>query len=69
MNDWKAKRFWKEAVVVPLSGGFTIELDGRSVKTPAKRALILPTGAMADAVAAEWQAQEGVIKPNTMPVT
>jgi len=69
MSDWKAKRFWKEAAVVPASGGFTIELDGRSVKTPAKRLLTLPTAVMADAIAEEWQAQEGVIKPNTMPVT
>lgn len=69
MSDWKAKRFWKEAVVVPSTGGFTIKLDGRLVKTPAKRPLILPTEVIADAVAAEWQAQEGVIKPQTMPVT
>ncbi|MGC1497424.1 MAG: ATP12 family protein [Sulfitobacter sp.] len=69
MSDWKAKRFWTEAAVVPCEGGFAIELDGRPVKTPAKRALVVPTSAMADAVAAEWQAQEGVIKPDTMPVT
>lgn len=69
MSDWKAKRFWKEAAVVPSGDGFAIELDGRPVKTPAKRALILPTSAMADTVADEWQAQDGLIKPDTMPVT
>lgn len=69
MSDWKAKRFWKEAVVVPEEDGFAIKLDGRSVKTPAKCALIVPTEAMAIAIAAEWQAQDGVIKPNTMPAT
>ncbi len=69
MSDWKAKRFWKEAVVVAAPDGFAIELDGRPVKTPAKQGLVVPTKDMADAVAAEWQAQEGVIKPNTMPVT
>ena len=69
MSDWKAKRFWKEANVVPAEGGFAVELDGRPVKTPAKRGLILPTSGIADAVAAEWQAQDGVIKPDTMPVT
>ena len=69
MSDWKAKRFWKEAAVVETDGGHTVELDGRPVKTPAKRALVLPSAAMAAAVAAEWQAQEGEIKPHLMPVT
>lgn len=69
MSDWKAKRFWTAADVVTADGGFAVELDGRSVKTPAKNALILPTRAMAQAVAAEWQAQDGTINPATMPVT
>ena len=69
MSDWKAKRFWKDAAVVGVEDGFTVELDGRRVKTPAKRLLTLPTRAMADAVAAEWQAQEKQIDPRTMPVT
>ena len=69
MSDWKAKRFWKDAAVVEVEGGFTVELDGRRVKTPAKRPLTLPTRAMAEAVAAEWQAQEKQIDPRTMPVT
>jgi len=47
MSDWKARRFWKEATVVALDDGFTVELDGRRVKTPAKRPLTLPTRAMA----------------------
>lgn len=69
MSEWKAKRFWKEAAVVEADDGFAVELDGRSVKTPAKRGLILPTSAMATAVADEWQAQDDVINPQTMPVT
>lgn len=69
MSDWKAKRFWKDAQVVPLDAGFTIELDGRAIKTPAKRLLVVPTTDMADAIAAEWQAQEGIIDPRTMPCT
>lgn len=69
MSDWKAKRFWKEADVVAIEDGFTVELDGRRVKTPAKRPLTLPTRAMAEAVAAEWQAQEKLIDPRSMPVT
>jgi chaperone required for assembly of F1-ATPase len=69
MSDWKAKRFWKEVAVVVVQDGFGIDLDGRSVKTPAKRTLVVPTKAMADVIAGEWQAQDGVIKPDTMPAT
>lgn len=69
MSDWKAKRFWKDANVVPVEGGHTVELDGRPVKTPAKQSLVVPSRAMAAAIAAEWQAQEGEIKPHLMPVT
>ncbi|WP_299872323.1 ATP12 family chaperone protein [uncultured Sulfitobacter sp.] len=69
MSDWKAKRFWKSAAVVPAQGGFTVELDGRPVRTPAKQLLILPSAAMARVVAQEWDAQEDVIKPHTMPAT
>jgi chaperone required for assembly of F1-ATPase len=69
MSEWKAKRFWKAASVVQARGGFAVELDGRGVKTPAKQALLLPTLAMAEAVAVEWDAQVDIINPNTMPVT
>lgn len=69
MSDWKAKRFWKEACVVETDGQFAVELDGRTVKTPAKQALHVPTRAMAEAIALEWDAQVNVINPNTMPVT
>lgn len=69
MSGWKAKRFWKAARVEACEGGFTVTLDGRAVKTPAKAALVLPTRAMADAVAAEWQAQGEKVDPATMPVT
>lgn len=69
MTGGKAKRFWTQVAVVPDAGGFAIELDGRRVRTPARAVLILPTRPMADAVAAEWQAQEGKIDPLSMPVT
>ena len=63
------KRFYKEAAVGQDGERFTIELDGRTVKTPAKRVLSLPTRAAADLVVAEWQAQADVINPATMPIT
>lgn len=69
MSSWKAKRFWTAATAEACDGGYTVRLDGRPVKTPAKAAFVVPTLAMAQASAAEWDAQTGVIKPETMPVT
>ncbi|MEX0308556.1 MAG: ATP12 family chaperone protein [Ruegeria sp.] len=69
MSDWKPKRFWTESAVVEADKGYTIELDGRRIKTPAKVGLILPTRAMAEAIAREWDAQEKEIDPATMPFT
>lgn len=48
---------------------FAVELDGRRVKTPAKVSLVVPTREMAASVAAEWDAQTGIINPNEMPFT
>ncbi|WP_434289241.1 ATP12 family chaperone protein [Celeribacter sp. SCSIO 80788] len=69
MAEWAAKRFWKDTTVAEAEGGFTVHLDGRPVRTPAKAPLILPTRALAELIAAEWDAQEGAIDPNTMPAT
>ena len=48
---------------------FRLLLDGKPVRTPAKKQLVLPTRALADAVAAEWEAQKVRIDPVTMPLT
>lgn len=69
MSDWKPKRFWTESAVVAVDDGYTVELDGRRVKTPAKAALVMPTRTMAEAVAREWDAQEKEVDPATMPFT
>ncbi|MFA7434150.1 MAG: ATP12 family protein [Gemmobacter sp.] len=69
MSGWAARRFWAEARAVPEAAGFGVRLDGRAVRTPAKAPLVLPTLALAEAVAAEWQAQDGTIRPETMPFT
>ena len=69
MSEWKAKRFWKEAVVHETPQGFGIALDGRPVKTPAKRSLIAPTRRFAEKIALEWDAQDEVIDPGAMPFT
>ena len=69
MTGWAAKRFWKQATTEAVPGGFTVRLDTRPLKTPAKAALVVPTRAMAEAIAAEWDAQADRIDPRSMPVT
>lgn len=60
------KRFYKTAATAETPEGFTVELDGRAVKTPAGRALALPSRALAEAIAAEWDAQGDEIEPKSM---
>jgi chaperone required for assembly of F1-ATPase len=69
MSEWRMKRFWTEAAPVETGGGWGIALDGRPVRTPAKALLELPTRALAEAAAAEWNAQKEVVDPGAMPVT
>ena len=48
------KRFYKETAVDLGDGGHRILLDGRPMRTPAKAVLVVPTRALAEAIAAEW---------------
>ncbi len=64
-----AKRSYGAVNVAPRGEGFTITLDGRTVRTPAGRELTLPTEALARAVAGEWEAQDAHVRPHTMPIT
>ncbi len=59
------KRFYKE---VEVAGG-EVRLDGRPVKTPARRPLALPTEPLAEAVGEEWRAQAERVDPRSMPLT
>lgn len=71
------KRFWEAATVAEAGAdadanqapGWQVLLDGRPVRTPARVSCIVPVRAMADEIAAEWQAQEGDVNPMTMPMT
>jgi chaperone required for assembly of F1-ATPase len=69
VSTWAARRFWTTASAVPVEDGFTVHLDSRPVRTPLKAPLLVPTRALAEAIAAEWQAQEGNVNPETMPFT
>lgn len=63
------KRFYSAASAVAKNGHFTVELDGRPVLSPGRSALDLKKQAVADCVAAEWNAQDDEIVPESMPIT
>lgn len=69
MAGGRVKRFWKNVTVVEDEPGFAVLLDGKPVKTPARNTCSVPVRAMADEIAAEWEAQEDVVSPLTMPMT
>lgn len=62
------RRFYKDAIVAPAEDGWGILLDGKPLRSPAKRPLVLPTRALAAAIAEEWQAQGDKIDPHSMPL-
>jgi chaperone required for assembly of F1-ATPase len=63
------KRFYREVAVKEGEGGFAILLDGRPLRTPARRPLTIPKRSVADAAALEWEAQKDRIDPASMPLT
>ncbi|MDA9020146.1 ATPase [Flavimaricola sp.] len=69
MTDWKPKRFWKDVHVEEDGSHLLVRLDDKPLKTPSKLTLHLPTRDLAEWVADEWRAQDGVVDPDTMPAT
>src|SRR5207244_8650280 len=69
MRPQLRRRFYQRGEVDEADGQFRVVLDGRPVKTPARRVLAAPTRALAQALAAEWEAQRDVIDPAKMPLT
>ncbi len=65
----RPKRFYKIATTEAVDGGFGIKLDHRPLKTPAGKPFALPTRALAESIAAEWEAQEGAIDSSAMPIS
>jgi chaperone required for assembly of F1-ATPase len=63
------RRFYSRVDVDPANGGFAVRLDGRTAKTPQARPLVLPTRALAQLVADEWNAQSERIVLPSMPAT
>ena len=69
MRAPQRKRFYKDAGTAAVDGGYHVTLDGRPIRTPSGRVVVVPVQALAEAVAAEWQAQGEIIDPATMPLT
>jgi len=69
MSKALAKRFYKTVSIEPIEKGFIVTLDGRILKTPGKKALLIPLQSQAELVAKEWDAQEVTINPAMMPLT
>ncbi|NQW10071.1 MAG: ATPase [Alphaproteobacteria bacterium] len=63
------KRVYSTVTVTEGSAGFTVALDGRPIRSPGGRPLALPTRSLAEAIAAEWDAQADTIDPRGMPAT
>jgi chaperone required for assembly of F1-ATPase len=60
------KRFYKRATA---GDGGEVLLDGKQVFTPARKPLAAPSRALAEALAAEWDAQKEEIDPGGMALT
>lgn len=62
------KRFYAAVGIGTVGDGFAVTLDGRSPRTPGMKPVVVPSEALASAMAAEWAAQETHIDPATMPI-
>jgi chaperone required for assembly of F1-ATPase len=63
------RRFYEAVDVREDADGFAVVLDGRPVRTPARRTLAAPRRPLAEAIADEWRAQAECIDPAGMPMT
>ncbi|NLR72202.1 molecular chaperone [Novosphingobium sp. ERN07] len=57
------KRFYKHVTVEAADSGFGVRLDGRAIKSVGGRPQVVPTHALAEALAAEWAEQGEEIDP------
>jgi len=63
------KRFYKDATVIATDDGYAVGLDGKVPRTPGMKRVVVPSASIAEAMAAEWSAQDKEIDPMTMPMT
>jgi chaperone required for assembly of F1-ATPase len=63
------RRFWKHAEAVAVDGGWGVELDGKPLRTPGKLPLVVPTKALARAIATEWNEAAESFDPRVMAMS
>src|ERR1700730_7960388 len=63
------KRFYQRAESAKRASGYAITLDGKPIRTPGKRDLLVPSEALAAAIAEEWNAQATEVRAAEMPLT
>lgn len=63
------KKFYKTAEAGPAPGGYVIRLDGKPLRTPLKKLVLLTSNALTEAIAREWAEQGADIQPSSMPFT
>ena len=63
------RRMYSATAARPVEAGWGVFLDGRPLRTPARRELTVPSRRLAEAIAAEWDAQASEIRPERMPLT
>ncbi len=69
IGSLRVKRVYKSVEIRATDAGWGVALDGKPLRTPAKRDLLVPSERLAAAIAAEWDAQDPDIRPKTMPLT
>lgn len=70
MSDTRLpNRVYTDVTVEPLDDGWTVLLDGRTIRTPAKAVFRVAAKPLAEAIAAEWEAQGKRVDPSTMPLS
>lgn len=62
------RRFYKDATLAEVAGGFQVMLDNRGMKTVGGAAQVVPTEALGEALAAEWRRQGEKIDPASLPL-
>lgn len=70
MSSSPLKRVYKTVQVAEIPEGFAVHLDGRPVRTPAGKPLVVEAHCkLVETIAREWDAQMEIVRPSTMPLT
>ena len=64
-----SKRFYQDVTVEGEGREWRVLLDGMQLRTPGKLKLSVPSKALAEKLAGEWEAQDERINPSVMPIT